>query len=255
MIRIGRCAVACLAMVALPGKAASDVPEASAGPADDAGNDRWRFRVTLDERPIGYHDFEVTRTGEVARVRTEARFEVEVLFITAYRYAHDNRETWRDDCLRHIRSTTDDNGARYEVEGSAAEGAFELERNDESRTLDDACVQTFAYWNPDILRADRLLNAQTGEVQDVRVEHVGPTAYETDRGVVESEEFVIKTDDGDIRLWYQADNQQWVGLETRTRGDRVLRYLPETLPEPSALRDRIASRRDDSGATGILSRP
>lgn len=221
---------AALTLLALsPTGLADSADERSAvGPVDE----QWRFRVMLDDKPIGYHRFEVREQGDMEVVDIEARFEVEVLFVTAYRYKHDNQETWRGECLQAIRSTTDDNGERFEVRGKAGDGAFTLERNDSEEDVQAECLKTFAYWNPDILQADRLLNAQTGEVKPVNVRSVGATDFEFDGATIPSDEYVIEAPDGDIRLWYQADNRQWLGLETRARGDRTLRYVPESLPQP-----------------------
>lgn len=196
------------------------------------GEATWEFRVMLDDREIGYHRFEVSEQENVERVDIEARFEVEVLFITAYRYVHDNRETWRGECLAGIESSTNDNGERFEVQGEASDGAFSLQRRDETARLDADCVRTFAYWNPDILEAQQLLNAQTGEIKEVSVERVGAAPFEVNGVPVRSEEYLLTMDDGAIRLWYEQGSGQWLGLETRAKGDRTLRYVPEVLPQP-----------------------
>lgn len=192
----------------------------------------WTFNVLLDDREIGYHRFDLRGAGEVEQVDIEARFEVEVFFITAYRYAHDNRETWRGDCLKGIESVTNDNGNEFLVRGAAAEGGFAIERNSESDSVDTGCLKTFAYWNPEILTAERLLNAQTGELKDVTIEPVGPTPFDVGGVTVASDEYLLTMADGAIRLWYEQGSGQWLGLETKTRGDRTLRYEPASLPNP-----------------------
>lgn len=228
----------------------------SAGePFPDTGEPRsWEFRVMLDQRPIGFHRFDLRERGDRAVVDIEAEFEVEVFFVTAYRYEHDNRETWQDDCLVQIESATDDNGKRYRVAGTAAgEEIFELKRNDEATRVEAGCVQSFAYWNPSILDAERLLNAQTGEIKDVTVERIGVTPFDIDGVAVNSEEYLLTMDDGAIRLWYEQDSGQWLGLETRTRGDRLLRYEPASLPEPPA--GTALARAGAAGTAARLSPP
>ena len=54
----------------------------------------WDFRALLDDAPIGYHRFTLTRQGEEGELKSEARFDVKVLFINAYRYVHDATERW-----------------------------------------------------------------------------------------------------------------------------------------------------------------
>ncbi len=207
----------------------------------------WTFNVLLDKRPIGYHRFDVRDTGERFLVDIEAEFEVEVFFVTAYRYLHDNQETWQDGCLVQIDSTTDDNGDTYKVAGAAEERAFRLERNQEETRVEADCLKTFAYWNPAILEAKQLLNAQTGVVTDVTVEKVGTATFDVDGVAVNSDEYLLSMADGSIRLWYEQRSGQWLGLETRTKGDRLLRYVPATLPEPPPGTE-LADARDAGGA-------
>jgi hypothetical protein len=73
--------------------------------------------VFLDDAEIGYHRFTLAEAGAERVLRSEARFEVKFLLFTAYRYAHDADERWRDGCLTRLESRTRDNGARYRVRG------------------------------------------------------------------------------------------------------------------------------------------
>lgn len=204
----------------------------------------WEFQVLLDGRDIGYHRFDIQQEDGVERADIEARFEVEILFFTAYRYVHDNQETWRGDCLQQIESSTDDNGKQYDIAGRAEDNTFTLQRNDATEAIQSSCLKTFAYWNPEILEAEKLLNAQTGEWKPVTVESVGVTPFEVAGEPVASEEYRLLIPDGAIRLWYQQDNGQWLGLETETEGGRTLRYEPLTLPNPpgSASQATVARR-------------
>ena len=68
---------------------------------------QWRFKVSLDGREIGFHDFVVSRQGNQRMVEISADFDVKILFINAYRYDHANSEIWKDGCLQQIRSETD----------------------------------------------------------------------------------------------------------------------------------------------------
>lgn len=192
--------------------------------------DRWEFKVTLDDREIGYHNFEVRQHDGLEQIDSEARFKVNVLFITAYKYAHDNSETWKNDCLRSIESVTNDNGTDYDISGAVTSEGFSLLRNEVRTALEQECVQTFAYWNPGILEAQRLLNSQTGEVEPVQIDFLGEKNVVVDGLNVPSDEYVISTPNGDIKVWYAQANGQWLGLETLTEGDRLLRYEPVIIP-------------------------
>jgi hypothetical protein len=248
---VNRIRVSALLLAGLTGTAVADLAEESLGNASERA--LWEFQVLLDGREIGYHRFDVMNQGDVEQVDIQARFEVEIMFITAYRYEHDNLETWQGDCLQKIESSTDDNGTHYEIAGQAGDTGFTLDRNDDTEALDTSCLQTFAYWNPDILRAQRLLNAQTGEWKPVTVESVGAGPFEVAGTSVPAEEYRLLIPDGAIRLWYQQGNGQWLGLETETQGGRTLRYEPLSLPQPpSRTREPSVAQRLDS-APGMAS--
>ncbi len=181
-----------------------------------------RFKVYLDESPIGEHSFELTAGGAEKRVVSRARFDVNLLIFTAYRYRHESQEQWRDGCLERIQSTTDDNGKDFRVQGQRIADALKLEVNGKPDRL-PTCVSTFAYWEPDFLKRPRLLNPQTGELVDVRLEPQGRERRTFRGSEVNAKRYRLKADDLDITLWYTADGD-WIGLESDTGKGRKLRY-------------------------------
>jgi hypothetical protein len=181
---------------------------ALAGAAEGATRE-WNFHVSLDGRHIGEHRF-VLRDGSDSRELTsQARFRVRVLFFDAYRYDHRAQETWRGDCLERLDASTDVNGKRTVV----------------AVTPLDECVQTFAYWNPTILGARRLLNPQTGEYVPVQIRDMGSELLAGQP----ADRFRL-TGGGrtplEIDLWY-TPAREWLALESRTPEGRRLRYSKE----------------------------
>jgi hypothetical protein len=181
-----------------------------------------RFKVYLDQSPIGEHSFELASDGKERRVVSRARFDVNLLIFNVYRYRHESREQWRDGCLERIRATTDDNGKDFRVQGRRTGDALQLEVNGRPDRL-PACVSTFAYWEPDFLERPRLLNPQTGEMVEVRLESDGREQRSYRGRRVEAERYRLTADDLDITLWYTAEGD-WIGLESETDSGRMLRY-------------------------------
>jgi len=206
--------------------------------ADQA--DRWLFRVYLDDREIGFHEFSVTERDGRHQVETTARFDVKILFFNAYSYDHRNQESWSGDCLQGLNAITDDNGTEYRVSGEAREDGFELEVNRDAERIGSDCVRTFAYWNPAILDAQRLLNSQTGELADVTIRAEGAESLEIGPHRVPAEKYTIETNDRPIRLWYAPGGQHWLALEAETEGGRTLRYVPLILPWNAVGETRLA---------------
>jgi hypothetical protein len=187
----------------------------------DAVTREWHFDVSLDGRAIGEHKFTLQVDDESRELTSEARFLVRILFINAYRYEHRALERWNGDCLESLDARTDTNGKPTLVAGQRASGEFRVKSGSAAVSL-EPCVQTFAYWNPSILDARRLLNPQTGEYVDVKVLLIGREVMEgtlTDRyRLISSGRTPLEID-----IWY-TPARDWVALESLTPEGRRLRY-------------------------------
>lgn len=190
--------------------------------ATSAAAEQLRFQVYLDDRPIGEHSFRIADSGDTTRVTSRAAFDVDFLFINAYRYRHTSNEVFRDGCLRAIDATTDDNGTRYEVNGEAMGDGFRVKAGSGVARA-EGCVKTFTYWDKTFLDKRRLLNPQTGDLEQVRVQPRGRDSVEVDGGErVTAERYALETSDLTIELWYN-DDLGWVGLESDTgKGKRLI---------------------------------
>lgn len=173
--------------------------------AAESATGSWSFRVLLDGREIGQHTFMLERDAEGVRVVSEARFSVRFLFLTAYRYEHRAEERWRDGCLVSLEARTDDNGVRKDVRVRPAQ-----------------CTRSFAYWDPAILRAERPLNSQTGEVLAVRSAALGIENIPVKGREVSASRHRLTAPGLSIDLWYAGT--EWVALESSVEGGRRLRY-------------------------------
>jgi hypothetical protein len=204
-------------------------PAQALSEAVDQGEE-WQFRALLDDRDIGFHRFNLDRSGTRETIRTEARFAVKLLFVTAYEYKHQNTEVWQDGCLHSISANTNDNGDRYALQGMENKDGFQLTLNEQSGDFDAGCISSFAYWDPRIIDETQLLNAQTGEIKSVSFTFEGLDTVEYQGNLIPSNRYRLNMDDGGITLWYERDNGRWLGLETQTGSGRMLRYVPESLP-------------------------
>ncbi len=183
----------------------------------------WRFRVLVDDAEVGTHTFRIALQGDERQVEIDARFKVKIWFIDAYNYSHQARERWRDDCLQEIDARTDDNGTKKSVRGVRNGSQFDIDGPNAKETM-PACVMSFAYWNPTLLKQTRLLNAQTGELTPVRIEPLGEEVLQVRGAPLSAQRYAIHAPEYRIDLWYAAGTQ-WVRLETRTTSGRMLRYL------------------------------
>jgi len=146
-----------------------------------------------------------------------------VLGLSAFSYVHAADEHWRGECLERIESKTDQNGRAYAVTGTREDEHFRV-RTLKSTTELPACVMSFAYWNPNIVRQRRLLNPQNGDYEEITVEDKGMENVSTRQGTLSARRYTLVGRKARIDLWY-TQNGQWVGLESTTDIGRPLRYI------------------------------
>ncbi len=168
----------------------------------------WHFKAMLDGREIGYHRFALAERDGHRELVSEARFNVRILGLNAYRYAHDALERWRGDCLTGIEARTDDDGRRLSV-----------------KQAPEKCVMSFAYWNPAMLRQTQLLNAQTGELMDVKISAAGEEALDIRGAPVAARRYRLEARGMTIDLWYSLQGE-WLALDSLVSGGKRLRYRP-----------------------------
>jgi len=181
----------------------------------------WNFRVLLDGREIGHHRYMVQPKGDALAVRSEAAFDVKLLFVNAYQYRHEAVEHWRGNCLDSLNARTKTNGEQETVAARREGDRLKVDRTG-VREEHEGCVMSFAYWNPQFLASPRLLNSQTGEVVPVKVSALGPEPVEVRGRTVAADRHRVSGPGMQIDVWYA--NGTWVGLEAVLKGGRRLRY-------------------------------
>jgi Family of unknown function (DUF6134) len=188
-------------------------------------DDSWPFKVYLDDQPVGEHRFSVKTSQDRLQLLSEAHFDVRILAIPVYRYSHRSDERWKDNCLEQIHATTDDNGTPAEVMGEKHANDFSLSIAGKSETL-PACIMTFAYWNPAMLRQSKLLNPQTGEWVPVTIQHLGKDNIQVAAKDQLADHYHLSAPKFDIDLWYDTAGN-WVGLDSKLETGSKLRYRLE----------------------------
>ena len=196
-------------------------PTATSSPTAPAADGEWNFRVLLDGKEVGWHRYVVRGDGASTEVESRAQFDVRFLLLNAYSYRHTARERWRGACLDELESRTETNGRVEEVAAVAYDDAVVVDGPSGDARL-PGCVMSFAYWDPRILRATRLLNSQTGELLPVSVAERGTERVNVAGRTVAATRHRLSAPNLQIDLWY-ADGR-WVALEAPTPGGRTLRY-------------------------------
>ncbi len=196
-------------------------PAAASSAAAPAAGGEWNFRVLLDGKEVGWHRYIVREHGAATEVESRAQFDVRFLLLNAYSYRHTARERWRGACLDELESRTETNGRVEEVAAVAYDDTMVVDGPSGDARL-SGCVMSFAYWDPRILHATRLLNSQTGELVPVSVAERGTEWVKVAGRSVAATRHRLSAPNLQIDLWY-ADGR-WVALEAPTPGGRTLRY-------------------------------
>lgn len=189
----------------------------------------WQFQVSLDDRPIGRHRFDLAAQGSDGwRLTSQAEYEVRLLGVVVYRYRHQAQERWRDGCLSTLSARTDDNGKLSELNAERVGDAWRIARLPPPAPAEApgdvaGCLMSFAYWNPALKRQSRLINPQNGRIEAVNGAAGPSTTFTVEGRAVEAQAWRLTTASGPIDVWYASDGQ-WMGLDATLSNGRRLRY-------------------------------
>ena len=195
--------------------------------ADGPASGNWNFKVLLDDKLIGQQRFTLKTEGDKRVLTSVADFNVKLLGISVFRYHHKNNEQWSGDCLVSLQSSTDNDGTPLAVKARKEGEQLLVEASGNSSAKLDGCVMSFAYWNPLMLKQTRLLNAQNGVYEKVRVELLGQIKVEAQGKTVDATCYTISGAEQPIVLSYSAQGD-WLRLESSVSGGkRKLTYVRE----------------------------
>ncbi|MEX2353192.1 MAG: DUF6134 family protein [Gammaproteobacteria bacterium] len=196
----------------------------------------WHFAVLLDGKHVGEHQYTLTVLDDVLEVQSDANMRVRFMFFDAYRYQHNATELWQGDCLQSIEAVTIDNNNPLHVKGERDGNAFYIDATNDVDSELPACVKSFAYWDPDIITADKLLNAQTGKLTTVNIRHNGEDKIKAAGKEWAAQRFTLTGNKLHIDLWY-GQQGEWLRLRSLLPSGRELDYRLESLSGSYLMKD------------------
>jgi hypothetical protein len=182
--------------------------------SENVSAQEWKFDAILNDKIIGQHTFRIDNKKTIS----SAKFHIEFMFMDIY-YKHVSTELWTQGCLTKIDSKTDDDGKIIEVNGLLNGNEFLIKTNKLSESL-PACIMTFAYWDPNMLKEKKLLNPQNAEWLDIETTLIKQELLSVKGQNIMTNHYVLKgTKEGHERLvidlWYDEE-MNWVGLKSPT---------------------------------------
>ena len=174
------------------------------------------FQVFLNDRKVGSHEFRIVKKNRQIEVDSSLNIEFKAMGFFKVKYAHKANEIWRDGCLQSLVSETQKRGKKINVEAQQSDLGMVVKGSKSTQTL-NGCVRTFAYWNPQFLYEDYLLNAENGEYVPVAV---------TSSALVNNAGSKVSIDGAkvDIQLEYDTSGK-WLSLQSELKMGGILRYV------------------------------
>lgn len=181
-----------------------------------------RFKIFLNDREVGSHRFTLKYQGEKLLVSSTMSLDFTLFMVKKIKYRHQANEVWQAGCLVSLNSQTQKQGKNIRVNAITDASGLVVEHSEGSEII-SGCARGFAYWDPTLLDADYLLNAESGEYHPVEIS----SRVSAESG---NRDMLISGPKADIRLQYDAAGN-WLTLESKLQIGGLLRYR-RTTSEP-----------------------
>ncbi len=187
-----------------------------------------KFLIERKGKVIGYHAVDVTPTEAGARVDTRIEMKVGLGPITLFKYEHDSTEIWNGETLVSLVSETNNNGDREFVDAKRYGEELLIDGSGYQGPAPEGAMPS-SYWDKDLVRADAMINTQTGEILDITTSRIGETRAPHDRPAVQYQLVGTLA----LNLWY--DGERWVGSNFTVDGEELTYVLVDEPQEFAAL--------------------
>ena len=189
------------------------------------------FDVERDGNVVGQHIVTFTRTGQGVRADSRADINVQLLFVSAYRFRYQSHEVWKGGELQSIEASTNDNGTYSHVQ--AVRDAAGLEVSSSQGAYEAPLTQPTSHWNAAVLKGGRLLNTMTGELSKVQFFDQGWDTVSTRNGSLRAHHYLYSGDlNGEI--WYDSEGR-WVKLRFRADDGSLIDYICRRCQAPATI--------------------
>jgi hypothetical protein len=212
------------------GVAVAETPPAANDPFRLYGGE-IRFDVERDGNVVGQHVVTFTRTNHGVRADSRADINVELLFVSAYRFRYQAHELWSDGELQSIDTSTNDDGDYSHVQ--AVRDAAGLQISSSEGTYEAPLIPPTSHWNAALLKGGQLLNTMTGKLSQIQVFDQGLDTVSTRNGSLHAHHYLYSGDlNGEI--WYDREGR-WVKLRFRANDGSIIDYICRRCQAPATI--------------------
>ncbi len=186
------------------------------------------FDVLRKNKVIGSLTTKFLEENENLILHSVLEIEVKVLFIPAYKFFQETKETWRNGNFIAIDGFTDfEDDREYKIDGKDENGKFIATGMDGLIEMDENIVP-LNYWNKEMLKEKEVFDTQKGIVRDINVKKLKNEKIKINNIKLDSEKFIFNAsinpkDLGpfpEYILWYH--NNELLKMEFQNPKDKKI---------------------------------
>ena len=184
------------------------------------------FDVIRKNKVIGNLTSKFIKDDEDIVLHSVLDINVKILFIPAYKFFQETKETWRNGEFISIDGFTDfEDDREYKIDGKDEDGVFRVTGMDGSLELDEKIIP-LNYWNKNILDEKELFDTQKGIVRKITVNKLKDEEIKINNSKLLSEKYTLNAtknpkDKGpfpEYTLWYY--NDELLKMEFKNPNDK-----------------------------------
>ena len=171
------------------------------------------FDVVRKNKIIGNLTTKFIEDKENLILHSVLNINVKILFIPAYKFFQETKETWRNKNFISIDGFTDfEDDREYKIKGEDTEGFFRATGMDGRLELNENIIP-LNYWNKGILKQKELFDTQKGIVRNISVKKLKDEKIKINQSKLLTEKYIFNAtkhpkDKGpfpEYTLWYYKD--------------------------------------------------
>ena len=184
------------------------------------------FDVIRKNKIIGNLTSKFIKDDENIVLHSVLDINIKILFIPAYKFFQETKETWRNGEFISIDGFTDfEDDREYKIDGKDEDGVFRVTGMDGLLELDEKIIP-LNYWNKNILDEKELFDTQKGIVRKITVKKLKDEEIKINNSKLLSEKYTLNAtknpkDKGpfpEYTLWYY--NDELLKMEFKNPSDK-----------------------------------
>ena len=194
------------------------------------------FDVIRKNKIIGNLTTKFIKNNDELVLHSILDIDVKILFIPAYKFFQETRETWRDGNFISIDGFTDfEDDREYKIDGKDENGYFRVTGMDGLLELDENIIP-LNYWNKQMLKEKEVFDTQKGIVRKISVKKLKNQKIKINDRKLESEKYIFNAtknpkDKGpfpEYVLWYH--NDELIKMEFQNpKDDKIITIIRNDL--------------------------